>query len=67
MSDIPKELTQEYKPGEIAFLDGEHEVTVVGQTPQLLITRVRGLNDDFAVMTYRLSKKQFNFHHGKLK
>jgi len=33
----------------------------------ILITRVRGLNDDFAVMTYRLSKKQFNFDAGKVK
>lgn len=73
MAYIPTELTQEYRPGEIAILDGEFEVTVMGQTPLRLYTTIyyrrkadwaKGL---WRVMTYRMSKKQFNFDAGILK
>ena len=73
MADIPTELTQEFKPGEIAILDGQFEVEVIGQTPLRLYTSIYGrrgtdwANGLWRVMTYRLSKKQFNFDAGILK
>lgn len=73
MADISTELTQEFKPGEIAILDGEHEVIVIGQTPIRLYTSIYGCKKAngekglWRVMTYRLSKKQFNFDACKVK
>ena len=73
MADISTELTQEFKPGEIAILDGEHEVIVLEQTHGRIRTiiygrkKTNGTNGLWRVMTYRLSRKQLNVDAGKVK
>ncbi len=47
---------QEFKKDEIALLNNKVKVTILWQTPQRLMTRVKRGDYEWTTLTYRLTK-----------